>query len=53
MYILVLFLICDLQGDLQQLTIVDNPQAAYELCTEYVPDCNQPLPSFTSNVEEV
>ena len=43
----------EFQGDLQQLTIVDNPQAAYELCTDYVPDCNQPLPSLTSSSEEV
>ena len=36
------------QGDLQQLTIVDNPQAAYELCTDYVPDCNEPLPALAA-----
>ena len=40
-----------IQGDLQQLTIVDDPQAAYELCTEYVPDCNEPLPSLASSAE--
>ena len=40
-----------MQGDLQQLTIVDDPQAAYELCTEYVPDCNEPLPSLASSAE--
>ena len=34
----------ELQGDLQQLTIVPNPEAAYELCTDYVPDCDKPLP---------
>ena len=31
-------------GDLQQLTIVPNPEAAYELCSSYIPDCDQPLP---------
>ena len=38
---------------MQQLTIVDDPSAAYELCSDYVPDCNQPLPSLTSTNEEV
>jgi collagen type V/XI/XXIV/XXVII alpha len=32
------------QGDLQQLTIVPNPEAAYEICKDFVPDCDQPLP---------
>jgi hypothetical protein len=29
-----------LQGELQQLVIAGNPEAAYDLCTDYVPDCN-------------
>ena len=33
-----------LQGDLQQLTIVPNPEAAYELCNDFLPDCDKPLP---------
>ena len=32
---------------------MDNPQAAYELCSDYVPDCNQPLPTLRSSNEEV
>ena len=37
------------QGDLQQLTIVANPEAAYEQCTAYITDCNEPLPSAAVN----
>ena len=33
-----------MQGDLQQLTIVPNPEAAYELCNDFLPDCDRPLP---------
>ena len=32
------------QGDLQQLTLVSGPAAAYELCNSFVPGCDQPLP---------
>ena len=38
-------------GDLQQLTIVGNPEAAYEQCTEYITDCNEPLPAAAVNDE--
>ena len=31
-------------GQIQQLTFVPNPEAAYELCKQFVPDCDQPLP---------
>lgn len=32
------------QGQIQQLQFVPNPEAAYELCQQYVPDCTEPLP---------
>ena len=32
------------KGQIQQLQFVSNPQAAYELCKQYVPDCTEPLP---------
>ena len=41
MYKLPLFLF---QGDIQLLKIVDNPEAAYNLCRDYLPDCGLPLP---------
>ena len=31
-----------MQGDIQQLLIVDNPEAAYNLCQDYLPDCSEP-----------
>ena len=31
-------------GAIQHLSIVDNPGAAYSMCTDYVPDCTKPLP---------
>merc|ERR1719288_496734 len=31
-------------GKIQQLQFVPNPQAAYELCKQYVPDCTEPIP---------
>ena len=34
---------------MQQLTIVANPEAAYEKCTAYITDCNEPLPSAAVN----
>ena len=32
------------KGQIQQLQFVSNPQAAYELCKQYIPDCTEPLP---------
>lgn len=32
------------KGQIQQLQFVPNPEAAYELCKQYVPDCTEPLP---------
>jgi len=31
-------------GDIQLLQLVDNPEAAYNLCRDYMPNCDQPLP---------
>lgn len=31
-----------LQGDIQQLLIVDDPKAAYDYCEHYSPDCDTP-----------
>ncbi|KPP71312.1 hypothetical protein Z043_109795 [Scleropages formosus] len=33
------------QGDIQQLLIAPNPQAAYDFCEHYSPDCDSPLPN--------
>lgn len=40
-----------LQGDIQQLDLVSGPEAAYDHCQTYMPDCQYPLPdlSFTSS----
>ena len=32
------------EGQIQQLLFVPTPEAAYELCKQYVPDCNEPIP---------
>ncbi|KAK5883293.1 hypothetical protein CesoFtcFv8_019638 [Champsocephalus esox] len=32
------------QGDIQQLLIASNPQAAYDYCEHYSPDCDSPIP---------
>lgn len=32
-----------LQGDIQQLDIETGPEAAYEHCTTYVPNCDKPF----------
>jgi hypothetical protein len=32
------------EGTIQQLLFVPNPEAAYELCQHFVPDCTEPLP---------
>ncbi|KAL1429205.1 hypothetical protein MTO96_016536 [Rhipicephalus appendiculatus] len=37
------------QGDLQQLLIVPAPDAAYELCSSYVPGCAIPLPPLDAD----
>lgn len=33
-------------GDIQQLLLIPNPAAAYEVCTQFMPGCNRPLPNF-------
>lgn len=38
------FFISPSQGDIQQLLIASNPQAAYDFCEHYSPDCDSPLP---------
>nr|XP_023830517.1 collagen alpha-1(V) chain-like [Salvelinus alpinus] len=35
-------------GDIQQLLIASNPQAAYDFCEHYSPDCDSPLPKTQS-----
>lgn len=49
--------VCDwrMQGDIQQLLIVDDPGAAQTYCQDYIPDCDAPLPynSILSEPEEV
>ncbi|MGH0147123.1 UNVERIFIED_CONTAM: hypothetical protein FKN15_043502 [Acipenser sinensis] len=32
------------EGDIQQLLIASNPQAAYDYCEHYSPDCDTALP---------
>lgn len=32
------------QGDIQQLLIVEDPQAAASYCVNYIPDCDSALP---------
>lgn len=34
------------EGEIQQLTLVPNPEAAYELCQQFVPDCTEPMPKL-------
>ncbi|XP_051520727.1 collagen alpha-1(XI) chain-like [Myxocyprinus asiaticus] len=36
------------QGEIQQLLIASNPQAAYDFCEHYSPDCDSPLPKVQS-----
>jgi hypothetical protein len=38
-------------GDIQQLFIIPGPEAAYEVCSKYMPNCNVPLPDFRGTVE--
>lgn len=42
--VLIMCLIFPPQGDIQQLMIASNPQAAYDFCEHYSPDCDSPLP---------
>lgn len=46
--LLTCFLFVPLQGDIQQLLIASNPQAAYDFCEHYSPDCDSPLPKTQS-----
>lgn len=32
------------EGDIQQLLILEDPQAAADYCLHYIPDCDSPLP---------
>ena len=32
------------RGDLQHLSLAHGPEAAYELCSQHLPDCDRPLP---------
>lgn len=39
------YLLCGLfQGDIQQLLILEDPQAAASYCVNYIPDCDSTLP---------
>ncbi|KAI2666046.1 Collagen alpha-1(V) chain [Labeo rohita] len=42
-------------GEIQQLLLVDDPQAAADYCQDYIPDCDSPLPYSTQRLapEEV
>lgn len=44
-----------MQGDIQQLLIIDDPSAAETYCQDYIPDCDAPLPynSILTEPEEV
>ncbi|RXG69256.1 hypothetical protein Avbf_03680 [Armadillidium vulgare] len=35
----------NLVGENQQLDLISGPEAAYEHCNKYSPDCDQPLPT--------
>uniref|UniRef100_A0A672R3C8 Collagen, type V, alpha 3a n=1 Tax=Sinocyclocheilus grahami TaxID=75366 RepID=A0A672R3C8_SINGR len=43
------------EGEIQQLLLVDDPQAAADYCQDYIPDCDSPLPNSTQSLapEEV
>jgi len=43
--------ICVLQGEIQQLLLVDDPQAAADYCQDYIPDCDSPLPYRTQSLD--
>ncbi len=42
--------VCVLQGEIQQLLLVDDPQAAADYCQDYIPDCDSPLPYSTRSL---
>uniref|UniRef100_A0A4W4H2W7 Fibrillar collagen NC1 domain-containing protein n=1 Tax=Electrophorus electricus TaxID=8005 RepID=A0A4W4H2W7_ELEEL len=39
------------EGEIQQLLIMEDPQAAVDYCLHYIPDCDSPLPYHTKNHE--
>merc|ERR1719477_152754 len=39
-------------GEIQQLSIIPNPEAAYNLCTDYLPDCTEQLPASASEQQD-
>uniref|UniRef100_UPI00398EF2EF collagen alpha-1(XI) chain-like n=1 Tax=Pristiophorus japonicus TaxID=55135 RepID=UPI00398EF2EF len=39
------------EGDIQQLLIASDPQAAYDYCQHYSPDCDIPLPDYPQSQE--
>merc|ERR1719206_719285 len=39
-------------GEIQQLSIIPNPEAAYNLCTDYLPDCTEQLPASVSEQQD-
>lgn len=41
-----------LQGDIQQLLIVEDPRAAYDYCEHYSPDCETPNHHDTPQAQE-
>uniref|UniRef100_A0A671QSJ9 Collagen alpha-1(XI) chain-like n=1 Tax=Sinocyclocheilus anshuiensis TaxID=1608454 RepID=A0A671QSJ9_9TELE len=38
------------EGEIQQLLLVDDPQAAADYCQDYIPDCDSPLPYSTQSL---
>lgn len=40
-----------LQGEIQQLLLVDDPRAAESYCEQYIPDCDYPLPYSSLSLE--
>lgn len=42
------FFFVSFQGEIQQLLIASNPQAAFDFCEHYSPDCDSPLPKVQS-----
>lgn len=39
------------QGKIQQLLLVDDPQVAADYCQDYIPDCDSPLPYSTQSLD--
>lgn len=39
------------EGEIQQLLLVDDPQAAADYCQDYIPDCDSPLPYKTQSLD--